>query len=205
MATPPASLPPQLSRHSGALRALLLGLVVAMTAPAFADDLADALRLSRRGEYPQALERLDAHLRQSPNDAQALFTKGVILTEAGRTDEAIAVFTKVTEDFPEMPESYNNLAVLYARQGLYERARMALEMAIRTHPSYATAHENLGDIYVTLASQSYGKAVQLDANSRTARTKLTLSRDLLAVQPKAKPAAAPDERTQPADPAGARQ
>ena len=83
-----------------------------------------------------------------------------------KTDEAIAVFTKLTEDYPELPEPYNNLAVLYASQKQYDKARMALEMAIRAHPSYATAYENLGDLYAKLASQAYGKAVQLDESER---------------------------------------
>ncbi len=57
------------------------------------------------------------------------------------------MFTKLSEDYPELPEPYNNLAVLYAQQKQYDKARTALEMAIRTHPSYAIAYENLGDIY----------------------------------------------------------
>jgi len=98
-----------------------------------------------------------------------------------RTDEAIAVYTKLTEDYPEFPEPYNNLAVLYASQKQYERARMALEMAIQAHPSYATAYENLGDLYAKLASQAYGKAVQLGGASKSAQAKLLLARDLLTV------------------------
>ena len=78
--------------------------------------------------------------------------KGLILTEQGKPADAIKIFTGLTEDYPELPEPYNNLAVLYASQGQYDKARTALEMSIRTHPSYATAHENLGDIYAKMAS-----------------------------------------------------
>jgi tetratricopeptide (TPR) repeat protein len=49
----------------------------------------------------------------------------------------MAVFSKLTEDYPELPEPYNNLAVLYAQQKQYDKARTALEMAIRIHPGYA--------------------------------------------------------------------
>ena len=79
------------------------------------------------------------------------FLKGVVLTEAGAPAEAIAVFQSSTEDYPELPEPYNNLAVLYAAPAQYDKARAALEMAIRTNPGYATAHENLGDVYAQLA------------------------------------------------------
>lgn len=85
----------------------------------------------------------------------------MILSEQGKSAEAINVFQKLTEDYPELPEPYNNLAVLHASAGNYDKARVALERAIRTNPAYATAHENLGDVYAKLASQSYDKAMQL--------------------------------------------
>ena len=183
-----------------ALRAAILALTVCFGTPLLADTLADVQRLIKKGQYPQALAMVDSYLGTSPNDAQANFLKGVIYSETDKTDEAIAVFARLTEDYPEFPESYNNLAVLYARQKQYEKARMALEMAIQTHPSYATAHENLGDLYARLANQAYGKAAQLDGASKSARTKLALSRDLITVPAKAtaKPATAVQA---PADPA----
>jgi tetratricopeptide (TPR) repeat protein len=146
-----------------------------------ADDLAEANKLVKQGQYAPALERVDAFLAGNPKDAQGRFLRGLILTEQGKTPEAIAVFSKLTEDYPELPEPYNNLAVLYANQGQYEKAKDALEMAIRTHPSYGTAHENLGDVYAKLASQAYGKALQLDSGNTTAQSKLALIRDLISV------------------------
>jgi ketosteroid isomerase-like protein len=123
----------------------------------------------------------------------------VVLTEAGRTAEAITTFQKLTEDFPELPEPYNNLAVLYAGQAQFDKARAALEMAIRTNPSYATAHENLGDVYAKLASQAYSRALQLDAGNTAVQPKLALIRELFSTGPRARggavvaaaPAAAP--------------
>ncbi len=192
--------PPPRPGASRALRAAIIALTVACGTPVLADTLADVQRLIRRGQYPQALTIIDSYLGTSPNDAQARFLKGVIYSETDKTDEAIAVFSKLTEDYPEFPESYNNLAVLYARQNQYEKARMALEMAIQTHPSYATAHENLGDLYARLANQSYARAAQLDGASKSAKTKAALSRDLIAIPAKApaKPATAVQA---PADPA----
>ena len=93
----------------------------------------------------------------------------MIQRESGKPTDAIATFTKLTEDYPELPEPYNNLAVLYAGQSQFDKARAALEMAIRTNPSYATAHENLGDVYAKLASQAYNKALQLDAANAACR------------------------------------
>ena len=54
-------------------------------------------------------------------------------------------------------------------------------MAIRTNPGYATAHENLGDVYAQLASQSYSRALQFDARNTAVPLKLALIRELFAV------------------------
>jgi tetratricopeptide (TPR) repeat protein len=153
--------------------AVALSLVLA-AAIVHADELQDINRMIKQGQLPQSLERVDKYLAGKPGDAQGRFLKGLILTKMNRTDEAIQVFLKLTQDYPNLPEPYNNLAVLYASQGQYEKAEVALESAIRTNPSYATAHENLGDIYAKLASQAYNKALQLDASNAGAKTKLAM-------------------------------
>ena len=155
------------------LPSLIAGCVLAILAQrAGAQTLADIHSLMRQGEMPQALEQAERYTAAQPKDAQGPFAKGLILTEMGRLREAIAVFTDLTERFPELPEPYNNLAVLHARQKQYDKAQSALEMAIRAHPSYAIAHENLGDIYAKLASLAYDRALQLDTSGPSARLKL---------------------------------
>lgn len=161
------------------LRALALGLAIGFASPVFADNLPEVQRLIKQGQYPQALEKVDSYLLSRPKDAQGRFLKGLILTEMNKPQDAIAVFTKLSEDYPELPEPYNNLAVLHAQQKQYDKARIALEMAIRTHPSYAIAYENLGDVYAKLATQAYDKALQLDNSNTVAQNKLALIRDLI--------------------------
>jgi tetratricopeptide (TPR) repeat protein len=147
-----------------------------VTAHAVTDDYQDARRLFTQGNYGPALDRIDAILAKQPKDARARFLKGLILTEQGKPDEAL------TQDFPELPEPYNNLAVLYAAKGQDDKARKALEMAIRTHPSYATAHENLGDLYAKMAREAYDKALQLDSTNTSAKTKLALVKELFSAK-----------------------
>ncbi|OYY92573.1 MAG: hypothetical protein B7Y41_15450 [Hydrogenophilales bacterium 28-61-23] len=208
-----------LSRFSLAFLAALLPALALAAVP----SVQDANQAFRQGNNQAALEKVNGFLASNPKDAQGRFLKGLILTELNRFPDAIKVFSGLTEDFPELPEPYNNLAVLYAAQADYERAKNSLEMAIRTHPSYATAHENLGDIYAKMASQAYDKALQLDKSNTSAQTKLALIRDLFSPTPrpqdttkladagkgKAKPAAkqaaatqaTPPQETKPATPA----
>jgi tetratricopeptide (TPR) repeat protein len=163
--------------------------VLLVSAPAFADDIQDASQMLRAGQHQQALERINKVLAAKPRDAQARFLKGLILTEQGNTKEAVPIFQKLTEDFPDLPEPYNNLAVIYAAQGQYDKARASLEQSIRTHPSYATAYENLGDVYSKLASQAYDKALQLDSSNAAAQNKLALVRELVGGAPRGGPVA----------------
>jgi tetratricopeptide (TPR) repeat protein len=161
-----------------------LGLLVIFTSSLFlsahADEYADVSQLARAGKLSEALSKADQYLANKPRDPQMRFIKGVIQRDNGKTSEAIASFTRLTEDYPELPEPYNNLAVLYAGQSQFDKARTALEMAIRTNPSYATAHENLGDVYAKLASQAYAKALQLDNSNPAVAPKLALIRELFS-------------------------
>jgi len=159
---------------------LTAALVITSPAAAQSDELQDASQLLKQGQLDRALERVEAYLKGKPKDARGRFLRGLILAEQNKPNDAIRIFTELTQEFPELPEPYNNLAVLYASQGQYDKARSSLEMAIRTHPSYATAHENLGDIYAKMASQAYDKALQLDKGNTTAQTKLNLIKDLFS-------------------------
>src|SRR3954462_6710933 len=160
--------------------AVLAAALVAGAGIARADEYSDVNQLLRSGKLAEALTKADQYLAGKPKDPQMRFMKGVIQTESGKPNDAIATFQKLTEDYPELPEPYNNLAVLYAGQAQFDKARAALEMAIRTNPSYATAHENLGDVYAKLASQAYSKALQLDSANTAVQPKLALIRELFA-------------------------
>ena len=111
------------------LAAALAAMWFGATFAAPADDLREAQRLYSQGKVQPALEKIDGFLKALPRDPQGRFLKGLLLTEQKRLPEAIQVFTGLTEDFPELPEPYNNLAVLYASQGNYDKAKSALELA----------------------------------------------------------------------------
>ncbi|WP_208511255.1 tetratricopeptide repeat protein [Variovorax paradoxus] len=192
------------------VRALFLAAAVGATAlPALAaPEHEEVDRLMQAGKLEEASTKADAFLKDKPRDPQMRFLKGVIQLDTGKRAEAIAAFTQLTQDAPELPEPYNNLAVIYASQNQFDKARNALESAIRTNPSYATAQENLGDLYARLASQAYSKALQLDQNNTAVAPKLAVIRTLFVpAVPGAKPtvlAAAPEApRPAPVAPAPA--
>jgi tetratricopeptide (TPR) repeat protein len=166
---------------------------VAQTAQSSAETV-EIQRLIKDGQHAQALKLIDESLAKNPKDPQMRFRRGVALSMLDRKAEALNVFQKLVEDHPEMPAPYNNMAVIYGAQGEYDKARGALERAIRTNPAYATAYQNLGDVYAQLASQAYSKALQLDKSDTSVTPKLALLRELTTGTATSASPAAPAKR-----------
>jgi len=160
----------------------MLALMGSPARVANAADLQNVRSLAETGKYREAIKQVDEYLKENPGDAEARFLKGIMLSDQKRFDEATEVFIALTEDYPQLPEPYNNLAVLYASRGNYQKARDSLLVAIKTHPSYATAHENLGDIYAMMATEAYNKALELDKENQSAKVKLGMIRELFPEQ-----------------------
>ncbi|HEV3106796.1 MAG TPA: tetratricopeptide repeat protein [Trinickia sp.] len=133
----------------------------AQVSPATADGTPQIDAAIAGQDWNAALAQLDARIASNPRDAQAKFKRGTVLARLNRDDDAIRQFTELTQTYPELPEPYNNLAALYAKHGRYEEARAALETAVKANPSYGLAYENLGDLYLRLAAESYKRAQRL--------------------------------------------
>lgn len=183
------------------MRTLVVTILFALASGAHG-AAADVQSLMAEGKLPQALARVEEDLARDKSDVTLQFLKGLVLTRLNRLDQAARVFERITEEHPELPEPYNNLAVVHAARGDFDAAQQALQKAINTHPSYATAHENLGDIYARMASEAYNHALQLDQGNSSAKTKLALINDLFpAPAGEAAPAAKPAVAEAPAQPA----
>ena len=199
--------------------ALAVGAALMLAAPAFADEVAEVSSLLRAKQFSEALAKADAYLAERADDPQMRFLKGLVLSSMDRREDAIALFSKLSADYPALPEPYNNLAVLYAAGGQYDKARAALENAVKANPNYARAHENLADVYAQLADQSYAAMLQIEPDNATVRAKQALIRSAIGYRPgaatmtaaapaaAAAAAAATDtaQRTAPAEPAAAAQ
>jgi tetratricopeptide (TPR) repeat protein len=160
------------------LRCLCVG-ALACAQWARADELSEVQRLHATGQTSAALQRAEQFLAAKAKDPQMRFLKGVLLAESQRPAEALDIFSRLSEDYPELAEPYNNIAALHAAAGDYDKAKIALEQAVRVNPGYATAHENLGDVHAMLAGRAYARASQLDPGSATAPAKLAIVRQLL--------------------------
>lgn len=138
-------------------------------APTVADTtdpaLADARALASIGDLDGALKKLDDYLKNHPYDVEAQLLRGVVLSRRGDIDQAVQSFQKLVAQEPGLAEPHNNLAVLYAAQGRFEEARLALLQATEIDPDYDTAQENLGDLYVKLANVAYRRVYESDSTN----------------------------------------
>jgi tetratricopeptide (TPR) repeat protein len=140
-----------------------------------ANNNLDSIKQSiQSGQLDQALKLVQQERQTSSKDVQVQFLEAVILAQQGQHERAIDAFKKMTEAYPDLPEPYNNLGVLYASKGRLDEARAAFDKAILTHASYAAAYKNLSDVQAQLTRQSYARALQVDPKVKVATAQLTL-------------------------------
>lgn len=122
------------------------------------DPHEDVRKLLRQGQFSEALPLVERGVARNPRDPQMRFWQGYLLEQLGRAQAAQPIYQALIEEYPELPEPYNNLGVLLAAQGEYALARQMFEQALRANPRYAVASENLGDVLLQLARQAYERA-----------------------------------------------
>lgn len=129
-------------------------------------------QLMRQARYSEALVDAERFLAEHPRDPQMLFMRAKLLQDLQRFNDALEQLNALVQQYPELPEPYNNLGVIYASRGQLEQAREAFEMALRNHPNYDVALENLGDVLLRQARLAYDKSFQLNPASKTLPRKL---------------------------------
>jgi colicin import membrane protein len=151
-----------------------------------AQALPEIEKAYKAGQYEQALQLADAAIAAEPRAAPVRFYKGVMLSETKQTHQAMQVFRALIEDYPELADPYNNLAVLYAADGQLQSALEALQAALRNDPRHRAARENLGDVHLALAQQAWAAAQAVSkGDDAQLRRKLQLAREIQAAPPQA--------------------
>jgi tetratricopeptide (TPR) repeat protein len=157
----------------------------------------DVERLVKARQFQEAVNLINQQLKANPRNVQIRFVKARLQIEMRKFDDAKKTLVEITQQFPELPEPYNNLAAIAANQGNWIEARDYLELALKLRPTYAIAAANLGEIYIRLGAQAYenaAKGAQTNQRQYTLRAKALL--DVL------KPPARRPAGNVPAKPAG---
>ena len=162
-------------KHFGAAL-LMTGMLLATAVRA--DETTEVQRLAAQGLLPAALQRAQAAIKLTPNDARLRFAYALLLLDMQRDADAMQVFSAMAQDFPQLPEPHNNMAALHARAGQWELARVALETALRNDPRHGLARENLGDVHLQLALQAWRQAAVLVVPGLELQRKIRLAAQL---------------------------
>jgi tetratricopeptide (TPR) repeat protein len=165
------------------LHVVLSCLLVLFSASAQADVYSDVNRWVTAQDWAKAQTQAEQHLKSQPTDPQMRLLLSRIQDGQGQTAAAMATLQALTQSFPELPEPHNNLAALLARQNRYAEALDSLQAAVRARPDYATALENLGDVYMALAIEAYQKATQATPSPSAASKRLAAEQLLKASAP----------------------
>ena len=120
----------------------------------------DVEKLIKARKYQDAVTQINVDLKKTPRNVQLRFVKARLQIEMRQFDQAKKTLIEITQQFPELPEPYNNLAAIAANQGQWIEARDYLELALKLRPSYAIASANLGEIYIRLGAQAYEDAAK---------------------------------------------
>jgi len=121
---------------------------------------ADIEKLVKAKKYPEAIDLIDKQLKKTPGNVQLRYVKARLQIEMRQWEAAKRTLIEITQQFPELPEPYNNLAALAANQGNWIEARDYLELALKLRPSYTVASANLGEVYIRLGAQAYDNAAK---------------------------------------------
>jgi len=151
----------------------------------------DIEKLVKARQFPEAIKLIDTRLKSSPKNVQLRFLKARLQIEMRDLEQAKKTLIQITQQFPELPEPYNNLAAIAASQDKWIEARDYLELALKLRPSYAIASANLGELYVRLGAQAYEDAAlsaQLNQRQYSNRAKALMN---IIKQPNKAPATIP--------------
>ncbi len=154
-------------------------LLLVVSTGVHADVYQNVQRLLIAEEWSKAQVQAEGHLQSRPADPQMRLLLSRIQDGQGQTAMAMETLQALTQSYPELPEPHNNLAALLARQNRYAEALVQLKNAIRARPDYATALENLGDVYIALAMDAYQNASKIPSSSPRAASKRLAADQLL--------------------------
>jgi len=120
-----------------------------------ASDLKQAVLFRQSHDFHQALTMINQYLKKTPDDQNALFTKGLILSDLERYSESIDIFKDLIKKYPATPELYNNIATVLAFSGKFDDSQKAFQKALHLRNNYREAHKNLDALKFVIKYQGY--------------------------------------------------
>ena len=137
-------------------RAIELDPNFAMAYEAAGVHYANLAEPARAGEYLARAFQLRDHASERE---RLKITAGYYSSVSGELDKAAQAYQQQMAEYPRDIAAYNNLGIIFAQQGLYERAVEVTRQGIKLEPTQVTLDENLTGYL--LALQRFDDARQI--------------------------------------------
>jgi tetratricopeptide (TPR) repeat protein len=124
-----------------------------------ATPIEEIQRLIDQNSFSLAATTGDQILIEQPTNAKIQFLTAYAYQMDQQMNRAKELYEHLIQEYPELPEPRNNLAMIYLDKGNSDKASQLLIDALNTHSSYSMAYNNLGRIYRSIASATYRQAV----------------------------------------------
>lgn len=123
------------------------------------DRYAHALGWMDAGEDARAADEFRALAADYPDYAGPLVNLAILESRLGNTDAGINLLSNAVVICENCAPAWNQLGILYRRQGRFAEAESAYLKALAADPDYALAHYNLG-VFYDLYQQQPANAVE---------------------------------------------
>lgn len=97
-----------------------------------------------------ALAELDGMIAKAPNDSDAYYARGWVLSRTGRNDDAVAAYDRSFELDNKQADAAYNAGVVLGRAGKHKDAAARFERALQANPKHVDAAYNAGQSYYDL-------------------------------------------------------
>ena len=150
----------------------LSGLII-LTGNAGAADIQDHLmsggKFAQDKKYQEAVREFQTAVQIDPKNAEANLLLGLTLANTGDLEGAVQYSLAAVQLKPSY-SGYNNLGLIYANQGKYDKAVDAFKNAVSINPRSYEAWYRLGQVYAQSldfqkAQEAYEKTIELNPNA----------------------------------------
>ncbi|NJK36759.1 MAG: DUF563 domain-containing protein [Oscillatoriales cyanobacterium RM2_1_1] len=127
-------------------------------------SLGEALQF--KGEFAEAIHHYQQATTLRPDYVLPYLGWAIVLSDQGKTPQAIELLEQTLGQIPEAPEIHNTLGCLLLRQEHLAAAQTVLEQGLTLKPDWAILHNNLGQVFgaqgkVGRAIAAYQAAIEL--------------------------------------------
>ena len=105
-----------------------------------------ARELHQKEHFQEALARYDRALALRPDYVEALYNRGILLSEMGRDQEALASFDQASAMRPDYAATWNNRGNVLRNLTRHDEALASFEKALALKPDFSNAFYNYANV-----------------------------------------------------------